>query len=42
MLVLPALARYRGVVVNVRDRVSQPELFTDNAELAAPSEPVEK
>ncbi|MGW6376610.1 DUF2398 family protein [Rhodococcus sp. NPDC055112] len=42
VLVLPALARYRGVVVNVRDRASQPELFTDDPELAAPSETVEK
>ncbi|MFC7450422.1 TIGR02678 family protein [Rhodococcus daqingensis] len=29
VLVLPALARYRGVVVSIRDRASQPELFTE-------------
>jgi hypothetical protein len=29
VLVLPALARYRGVVVTVRDRDPQPELFTE-------------
>ncbi|MFE3292661.1 DUF2398 family protein [Rhodococcus sp. NPDC059234] len=29
VLVLPALARYRDVVVTVRDRTPQPELFTE-------------
>ncbi|MFD4181240.1 TIGR02678 family protein [Rhodococcus sp. NPDC058514] len=39
VLVLPALARYRGVVVNIRDRASQPELFADDPD---PKRQVEK
>ncbi|PTR45426.1 uncharacterized protein (TIGR02678 family) [Rhodococcus sp. OK611] len=40
VLALPALARYRGVVVNIRDRAGQPQLFADDPESVAVQAPV--